>query len=127
MRVDAARALGLARRDSQQPAVVEELALRLQRVLRQSDTAGRLGGDEFALVLPSTDEAGAVKVAEKLIKVLEPSFKVGDKTLKSACSIGIAVYPEHGKDVATLCKSADMAMYASKHRNIGYSVYRPKD
>jgi len=108
-------------------SLLKQVALRLQRVLRQSDTAGRLGGDEFALVLPSTDEAGAVKVAEKLIKVLEPSFKVGDNTLKSACSIGIAMYPEHGEDVATLCKSADMAMYASKHRNIGYSVYRPKD
>ena len=108
-------------------SLLKQVALRLRRVLRQSDTAGRLGGDELALVLPFTDEAGAVKVAEKLIKVLEPAFKVGDKTLKSACSIGIAVYPEHGEDVATLCKSADVAMYASKRRNIGYSVYRPED
>ena len=108
-------------------SLLKQVALRLRRVLRQSDTAGRLGGDEFALVLPFTDEAGAVKVAEKLIKVLEPSFKVGDNTLKSACSIGIAVYPQHGEDVASLCKSADMAMYASKRRNIGYSVYRPED
>jgi GGDEF domain-containing protein len=68
-----------------------------------------------------------VKVAEKLIKVLEPAFKVGDNSLKSACSIGIAVYPEHGEDVAALCKSADVAMYASKRRKIGYSVYRPEN
>jgi len=108
-------------------SLLKQVALRQRRVLRQSDTAGRLGGDEFALVLPSTDEAGAVKVAEKLIKVLEPSFKIGNNTLKSACSIGIAVYPKHGEDVATLCKSADVAMYASKRRNIGYSVYRPQD
>jgi diguanylate cyclase (GGDEF)-like protein len=106
-------------------SLLKQVALRLRRDLRQSDTAGRLGGDEFALVLPSTDEAGAVKVAEKLLKVLEPSFKVGDHTLKSACSIGIAVYPQHGEDVAALCKSADVAMYVSKRSNIGYSVYRP--
>ena len=60
------------------------------------------------------------------MKVLEPSFKVGDHTLKSACSIGIAVYPEHGADVAALCKSADVAMYVSKRCNIGFSVYRPE-
>ena len=108
-------------------SLLKQVALRLRRDLRQSDTAGRLGGDEFALVLPFTDEAGAMKVAEKLIKVLEPAFRVGDNTLKCACSIGIAVYPEHGEDVAALCKGADVAMYASKHRNIGYSVYRPED
>lgn len=108
-------------------SLLKQVALRQRRVLRQSDTAGRLGGDEFALVLPSTDEAGAVKVAEKLIKVLEPSFKVGDNTLKCNCSIGIAVYPGHGEDAGSLCKSADVAMYASKRRHIGYSVYRPED
>ncbi len=108
-------------------SLLKQVALRLRRILRQSDTAGRLGGDEFALVLPSTDSAGATKVAEKLIKVLEPAFKVGDKTLKSACSIGIAVYPEHGADVATLCKHADVAMYVAKRGKKGYSVYRPED
>ena len=92
---------------------MKQVALRLRRVLRQSDTAGRLGGDEFALVLPFTDEAGAVKVAEKLIKVLEPAFKIGDNTLKCGCSIGIAVYPEHGEDVTALCKSADAAVVGS--------------
>ncbi len=108
-------------------SLLKQVALRLRRVLRQSDTAGRLGGDEFALVLPFTDEAGARKVAEKLIKVLEPAFRVGDNTLKCACSIGIAAYPEHGEDVATLCKHADVSMYVSKRRNIGYSVYRPEN
>jgi diguanylate cyclase (GGDEF)-like protein len=107
--------------------LLKQVALRLRRVLRQSDTAGRFGGDEFALVLPFTDAAGAVNVAEKLIKVLEPPYRIGDNTLKCTCSIGIAVYPEHGEDVAALCKSADMAMYVSKRRKIGYSVYRPED
>ena len=108
-------------------SLLKQMAIRLRQVRRQSDTAGRLGGDEFALVLPSTDAAGAVKVAEKLLKVFEPPFKVGDKTLKSTCSIGIAMYPEHGEDVAALCKSADVAMYAAKRRHQGYSVYRPED
>lgn len=108
-------------------SLLKEVALRLRRLLRQSDTAGRLGGDELAFVLPSTDAVGAVKVAEKLCKAMEPAFKVGDKTLSSSCSIGIAVYPEHGGDVATLCKRASVAMHIAKRGHEGYYVYRPED
>ncbi len=108
-------------------SLLKQVAMRLRRVLRQSDTAGRLGGDEFAIVLPSTDAAGAMKVAEKLLKVMEPPFKVGDYTLTSACSIGIAVYPQHGEDVTSLCRCADVAMYAAKRSGHGYAVYRPGD
>jgi diguanylate cyclase (GGDEF)-like protein len=108
-------------------SLLKQVAMRLRRVLRQSDTAGRLGGDEFAIVLPSTDATGAMKVAEKLLKVMEPPFKVGDYTLNSACSIGIAVYPQHGEDVTSLCRSADVAMYAAKRSGRGYAVYRPGD
>lgn len=107
--------------------LLRQVALRLRRMLRQSDTAGRFGGDEFAIVLPSTDSAGAMKVAEKLLKAMEPSFKVGDNTLTSACSIGIAVYPQHGEDVARLCRNAGVAVGAAKHDGRGYAVYRPGD
>lgn len=107
--------------------LLKQVALRLRRVLRQSDTAGRLGGDEFAIVLPSTDATGAVKVAEKLMKVMEPSFKVGDHALRSTCSIGIAVYPQDGEDVAGLCHSADIAMHAAKCSASGFVVHRPGD
>ena len=108
-------------------SLLKQVAMRLRRVLRQSDTAGRLGGDEFSIVLPSTDAAGATKVAEKLLKVMEPPFKVNDYMLTSACSIGIAVYPQHGEDVTSLCRSADVAMYAAKRSGRGYAVYRPGD
>lgn len=108
-------------------SLLKQVALRLRRVLRQSDTAGRLGGDEFAIVLPSTDAAGAMKVAEKLLKVMEPPFKLGEPAVSCACSIGIAVYPQHGEDVAGLCRSADVAMNAAKRSARGYAVYRPGD
>jgi diguanylate cyclase len=105
--------------------LLRQVALRLRKVLRQSDTAGRLGGDQFALVLPSTDAVGAVKVAEKLLKVMEPAFKVGDKTISVISSLGIAVYPEHGEDVASLCHSAETAKREAKSGKTGYCVYRP--
>ena len=108
-------------------SLLKQVALRLCRVLRQSDTAGRLGGDEFAIVLPSTDVAGATKVAEKLLKVMQPDFMIGDHALSCACSIGIAAYPQHGEDVAGLCRSADVAMNAAKHGACSYAVYHPED
>ncbi|MHB8622044.1 MAG: diguanylate cyclase domain-containing protein [Sulfuricaulis sp.] len=108
-------------------SLLKQVAMRLRRILRQSDTAGRLGGDEFALVLPFTDADGAVKVAEKLLKVMEPAFKVGDKTLNCACSIGVAVYPLHGEEVISLFKNADVAMYIAKRAHKGYHVYRAED
>ena len=105
--------------------LLKQVAMRLRKVLRQSDTAGRLGGDQFALVLPSTDAAGAVKVAEKLLKVMGPAFKVGEKTISVISSLGIAVYPEHGEDVASLCHSAEAAKREAKSGKTGYCVYRP--
>lgn len=108
-------------------SLLKHIALRLRRILRQSDTAGRLGGDEFAIVLPSTDAAGAGKVAEKLIKVMEPPYKLGDKTISCMCSFGISVYPQHGEDVSTLNKNAEIAMYSAKRGGRGYAVYHPSD
>ncbi|MCR4346373.1 MAG: sensor domain-containing diguanylate cyclase [Sulfuricaulis sp.] len=108
-------------------SLLKQVAMRLRRILRQSDTAGRLGGDEFAIVLPSTDAAGAMKVAEKLLKVMESPFKVGENSLSIACSVGIAMYPQHGGDVAGLCRNADVAMYAAKRSGRGYAIYRPGD
>jgi len=107
--------------------LLKQVSMRLRRVLRQSDTAGRLGGDEFAIVLPSTDGGGAAKVAEKLLKVFDSPFRVGDNTLSGSCSIGIAVYPEHGEDAASLSRCADVALHVAKHRKTGYSIYRPED
>ena len=108
-------------------SLLKQVAIRLRRVLRQSDTAGRFGGDEFAIVLPSTDAVGAAKVAEKLLKVFGSPFMVGDMALGRSCSIGIAAYPEHGEDVASLCRCAEAAMYAARHDKTGYSIYRPQD
>jgi diguanylate cyclase len=108
-------------------SLLKQIAMRLRKILRQSDTAGRLGGDEFAIVLPSTDVAGAGKVAEKLIKVMEPPYKLGGKNIRCACSIGISVYPQHGEDVTTLNKYAEIAMYSAKRGGRGYAVYHPRD
>ncbi len=91
-----------------------DVASRLPTALRQSDTVGRLGGDEFGIVLPDTDSKHAIEVAKKVLDSLEPSFELDDQILSIGASIGIALYPEHGDDDASLIRYADIAMYDAK-------------
>jgi diguanylate cyclase (GGDEF)-like protein len=102
------------------------IALRLRGTLRESDTIARLGGDEFGLLLPKVDPPGAAaQVARKVIKALKDEpLVVGGLTLDVGASIGIALFPEHGEDVDTLLRRADVAMYAAKESLSGYESYR---
>ena len=97
-------------------------------ILRESDTVARLGGDEFAVVIPRLEGVQhAVEVAGRIEKALERPFVleevVGELSLDIEASIGIAVYPEDGADVATLIQRADVAMYVAKESHSGVEVY----
>ncbi len=95
--------------------VLQQVARRLQDVVRAVDTVGRLGGDEFVVLmtqLSSTDTVLAL--AEKLQQALRPSLQVRGHTLSVSCSIGIAAYPENGEDALALTRNADDAMYLAK-------------
>lgn len=101
------------------------VASRLPIALRQSDTVGRLGGDEFGIVLPETDSGQAMDVAKKILASLQPSFELDDQILSIGASIGIALYPEHGEDEATLIQCADVAMYEAKSSRGEPRLYDP--
>lgn len=96
--------------------VLKITAERLLACVRQSDTAARLGGDEFAVILPATDSNKAVKIAHQVSKRLQEQFTIGDHELQVGASIGIAIYPEHGKSFKEVLHCADLAMYASKQQ-----------
>ena len=95
--------------------LLQEVAQRIRRCLRESDTVGRIGGDEFVVLLNNITlpEHGAV-VAEKIRAVLDRPFELGGKRLHISSSIGVATYPEHGDDNKQLIRHADEAMYAAK-------------
>ncbi|QEL65484.1 hypothetical protein OTERR_20080 [Oryzomicrobium terrae] len=96
-------------------ATLRIVAQRLEASVRKSDTVGRIGGDEFIIILPHIEHAeGARVVAEKaLAEICRPMDAYGLHCQVGA-SIGIAVFPEHGSDAATLLRRADEAMYGVK-------------
>ena len=94
--------------------LLREVGARLRTVLRQRDTVARLGGAEFVALLPGDDAAGATRTARKILAALaEPAVAEGRRLVVGA-SIGVALYPTHGTDAATLLRRADAAMYAAK-------------
>lgn len=99
-----------------------EMARRFKHVLREVDTIARLGGDEFIFILPGTGIEGASQAAQKLLDAIEKPLVFKENELLVSGSIGIAVYPLHGKDKESLFKNADDAMYLAKHE--GRNTYR---
>ncbi len=89
-------------------------AERLSGVLRAADTVARLGGDEFAVVLPELAAAEATQVAEKIIAALAVPDEIRGHRLHIDCSVGIALFPEHGQSGEELIRHADLAMYQAK-------------
>lgn len=102
--------------------LLQAVAKQLCSATRDSDTVARFGGDEFVVLLPEQNTEGAIAVANNILNIIrEPYFIKGQK-LNIGTSIGIAIYPEHGKDDEALMRSADEAMYISKRENLGYQL-----
>ncbi len=95
--------------------LLKEAAQRMQNCVRESDTVARIGGDKFVVLLPNIVAAqDALLVAEKIRCALNQPFELAGHSLGISSSIGIAIYPEHGKEAMLLTKNADIAMYHAK-------------
>jgi diguanylate cyclase (GGDEF)-like protein len=96
-------------------AVLIESANLLRAAVRESDCVARLGGDEFAILLISpTDPAGIEMVCKRIVDSFATGVFFNNSTLKSGCSVGVAVFPGDGDTQDSLYKSADMALYEAK-------------
>lgn len=101
-----------------------EMARVLKGCVRDRDVAVRYGGDEYVVLLRGTDSGGALKVAERIRRTVENHrflAREGNSLALSTC-IGVASFPEHAQDKATLLDLADRAMYRGKKgtRNVVY-------
>lgn len=103
--------------------LLKTVAQRLKSVTREVDTLARLGGDEFTLILPNLqDDRDAFLVATKILDIFQPPIQIGSHLLLASPSIGISLFPDHGKDEPTLLRRADAAMYLAK--SDGGNTYR---
>lgn len=104
--------------------LLQTLSLRLQALMRQTDTLARLGGDEFAVLMPHTDGVMAASVvAERMAEAFSENFVISGIPVHVGVSMGIAVFPDHGRDVETLLQHADVAMYRAKQSGLDFTAY----
>ena len=83
--------------------------------LRETDLFARYGGDEFIVLLPETASTAAETVANRIRQLVEASWlSTDEQPVCTTVSIGVASYPEHGRDLPTVMERADEALYASK-------------
>lgn len=103
--------------------VLIALSERLNNILREEDTLARLGGDEFVVLMEYIKTPRDISsVAEKITHGLVEPIVINEKEHFVSVSMGISLYPEDGKDLDTLVKNADAAMYVAK--NEGRNTYR---
>jgi len=108
--------------------LLQQVAFRLRNQLRESDTVARLGGDEFAILLGGAmDSTDVARTARNILNALEQPVIVDGQVLEIGASIGIALYPSHGTDARMLLRRADVAMYAAKQAQTGYSFHRDEN
>lgn len=100
----------------------------LARSIRRADTVARLGGDEFAVIVESIDGADdAISIADNLTTMLEHNVKLDDQETFTSASVGIAVFPDDGKDARVLLKNADTAMFRAKEKGRHcFQFYKPE-
>jgi diguanylate cyclase (GGDEF)-like protein len=104
--------------------LLREIAQRLAAAVRPGDTVARLGGDEFAVLLaPVSNPVQAIGLAQTLRRQIAEPIDVDGVVMRTEASIGLAVAPDHGDDVDTLLRRADIAMYVAKGGRTGVEAY----
>ena len=100
--------------------LLRQVAQRLRETLRVEDTVGRLGGDEFVVLTPAlVAPMDAALIADKLLRALSAPYILDAHTLYTTASVGVALYPQDGRDTDTLLRNSDAAMYQAKRSGGG--------
>ncbi len=108
--------------------LLQAIAKRLADTMRQSDTVSRVGGDEFIICVEQIkSEQDALAAARKVSGALKQPFQILGQQIEASASIGVAVYPEHGRDAVTLLRHADQAMYTAKAKHNSLQLYHSPD
>lgn len=96
-------------------AVLREVANLIKENIREIDFLARFGGEEFSAILPETDKAGAIMMAERISsRVSRRRIQVFDETLNTTISIGVAAFPQNTIHSDVLIEISDKALYKAK-------------
>lgn len=95
--------------------LITQVARRIEECIRPADKIARLGGDEFIVILTNIDDLNIIKnIAENILQSLSAPFEINQFLITTSSSIGSAIFPNDTKNMESLIKNADMAMYEAK-------------
>lgn len=104
--------------------VLKNVARRLEKTIRGSDTCARIGGDEFAVIAEEIRNKGDVlRVMQKISSSMQGEVSIEDQLIQINASMGASIYPLHGKSMEQLFKAADKALYIVKGSKTRYKLY----
>jgi diguanylate cyclase (GGDEF)-like protein len=104
--------------------LLRHVGRRLSQALGDAGTIARLGGDEFAAFVPGVESAtAALESTQALLRSLHEPVMLGDLEIDVRASIGVSIFPDHGRDSSMLLQRADVAMYEAKTGHTEAAVY----
>jgi diguanylate cyclase (GGDEF)-like protein/PAS domain S-box-containing protein len=108
-------------------AILKEVAARLKRAMRGEDIVSRWGGDEFVILAGDIgSETALTTIVSKLLDTIKEPVHVEHHAFHISTSVGIAMFPDDGKEINVLLKNADVALYrAKKEGRDRYRMYDP--
>lgn len=103
--------------------LLQQVALRLKGAVRGADTVSRHGGDEFVVCLADASDVSDVsRASDLLLKSFSSAFVLKDQSVRTSCSLGIALFPDDGDDYDALLRNANIAM--AKAKSSGRNTFR---
>ncbi|SIT46751.1 modulator of Rnase II stability [Paraburkholderia piptadeniae] len=102
--------------------LIQDVSSAIRQCLGADDVLARLGGDEFIVLSPLATVESMEAIAQRILERLRTPFSLGLVEVYTGCSIGIAMFPEHGDSLEALIRAADTAMYVAK--DDGKRTYR---
>lgn len=105
-------------------ALLLAVAERVKAMVRTGDVLGRISGDEFVLLLRSPgDRRQTAQIVERILDRLRRPFRIEGLEIYISASIGVSLFPDHGRDYETLRRNADLAMYRAKKSAKGSAFF----
>lgn len=103
--------------------VLKQVAAHLRQALPQAEITARLSSDEFAVLLRGADLHAALAVAQQVQVALTPVVNICDIEINMQANVGIALFPQHGRDANVLIRCAEVAMYNAKRQGLTPVIY----